>query len=61
MDPEVMAGIVAIMHDEEVAFAWQPKDAIYIDNRAVMHSRRTFEPPRRILASIAASFAHGAK
>ncbi len=58
---QVMADIVRIMHEEEVAFRWHALDAIFIDNRAVMHSRRTFVPPRRILASIGASFVNGEK
>ena len=56
-----MEDIVRIMREEEVAFAWHKFDAVFIDNRAVMHARKTFVPPRRILASIASSFANGSK
>ena len=33
-------------------FSWQKGDVLLIDNRLAMHSRNTFEPPRRVLASI---------
>ena len=35
-----------------MAFKWEKGDVILIDNRTVMHSRRPFEGPRRILASL---------
>jgi alpha-ketoglutarate-dependent taurine dioxygenase len=41
------------MQQECVAFRWQKGDLLVIDNALVMHSRRPFTGPRRILASIA--------
>ena len=41
------------MTEECVAFRWCRGDLLLIDNSLVMHSRRTYAGPRRILASIA--------
>ncbi|NP_001146576.1 Clavaminate synthase-like protein [Zea mays] len=41
-----------VLEEESVAVPWQHGDILLIDNWAVLHSRRSFEPPRRILASI---------
>lgn len=41
-----------ILEDESVAFPWQRGDVLLLDNWAVLHSRRSFNPPRRILASL---------
>ncbi|CAO2161387.1 unnamed protein product [Urochloa humidicola] len=41
-----------ILEEECVAVPWQHGDILLIDNWAVLHSRRSFEPPRRILASL---------
>jgi D-xylose reductase len=35
-----------------VAFAWEKGDVLILDNRKAMHSRETFEGPRRVLASL---------
>jgi len=35
-----------------VAFRWQKADVVLIDNLQVLHARRHFTPPRRILASL---------
>eukprot|EP00183_Erythrolobus_madagascarensis_P005532 CAMPEP_0185845390 /NCGR_PEP_ID=MMETSP1354-20130828/1385_1 /TAXON_ID=708628 /ORGANISM="Erythrolobus madagascarensis, Strain CCMP3276" /LENGTH=329 /DNA_ID=CAMNT_0028545349 /DNA_START=54 /DNA_END=1043 /DNA_ORIENTATION=+ len=35
-----------------VAMAWQAGDVLLVDNMSVMHARRTFKGPRRILASL---------
>ena len=44
----------AIELSEELAFdvAWQKGDAVIIDNRVVMHARRTFQGTRKIVASL---------
>lgn len=43
----------AIMDEIAVAIPWQQGDVLLLDNRTTMHSRKPFEPPRRILASLA--------
>ena len=40
----------AIMQELAVPVPWTKGDVILIDNFAAQHSRRPFEPPRRILA-----------
>jgi hypothetical protein len=44
----------AIQLAEELAFdvAWQPGDAVLIDNTIAMHARRTFRGTRKVLASL---------
>ena len=61
VDADGMEAAIKYMDEETVAFRWQEKDAIFIDNRAVMHARRPYTPPRRILASIGASTCGGSK
>ncbi|KAH6800482.1 2-oxoglutarate and oxygenase superfamily protein [Perilla frutescens var. hirtella] len=41
-----------ILEEESVAVPWQKTDVLLIDNLAVLHSRKPFTPPRRILASL---------
>ena len=53
IDPRAMDDAVALMDDICVAFPWQQGDLLLLDNRTVMHSRRPFTGPRRILASLA--------
>lgn len=53
VDGEALLATAAAMTDACVAFSWQPGDVLLIDNALVMHSRRPFSGPRRILASIA--------
>jgi len=52
LDPVAMAAAVTIMNEISVAFRWQKGDLLLIDNRTAMHSRRSYEGPRRILASL---------
>ena len=35
-----------------MAFAWRAGDVLLLDNDKAMHSRQTFTPPRRVLASL---------
>ncbi|CAN4089027.1 unnamed protein product [Withania somnifera] len=38
--------------DESVAIPWKKGDVLLIDNLAVLHSRKSFNPPRGVLASL---------
>eukprot|EP00252_Welwitschia_mirabilis_P019637 TRINITY_DN4602_c0_g1_i1.p1 TRINITY_DN4602_c0_g1~~TRINITY_DN4602_c0_g1_i1.p1 ORF type:complete len:327 (-),score=68.33 TRINITY_DN4602_c0_g1_i1:250-1230(-) len=49
---EVVLTCLKILEEESVAIPWRKGDVILIDNLAVLHSRRSFKPPRRILASL---------
>jgi len=47
-----LADVAEMMRQTRVAFGWEQGDVLVIDNAAVMHSRESFTPPRRILASL---------
>ncbi|OIT05263.1 PREDICTED: clavaminate synthase-like protein At3g21360 [Nicotiana attenuata] len=49
---EVIHDCLRILEDESVAVPWKKGDVLLIDNLAVLHSRKPFNPPRRILASL---------
>ncbi|KAG0498929.1 hypothetical protein HPP92_003620 [Vanilla planifolia] len=49
---EVIDDCMQILEEESVAIPWKHGDVLLLDNLAVQHSRRFFEPPRRILASV---------
>lgn len=53
LDETFMADAVKVMNDVAVAIPWVKGDLLLVDNRTAMHSRRPFEGPRRILASLA--------
>ena len=53
VEGEVLLETAKAMQEECVAFRWKQGDVLVIDNALVMHSRRPFSGPRRILASIA--------
>jgi alpha-ketoglutarate-dependent taurine dioxygenase len=52
LDREAVARAIELA--EELAFdvAWQPGDAVLIDNTIAMHARRTFRGTRKVLASL---------
>ncbi|KAK3083105.1 hypothetical protein FSP39_014065 [Pinctada imbricata] len=52
MPPAVMDKLEQILNDLAVDFSWTKGDVVVVDNRQVLHGRRTFTPPRRILASL---------
>ena len=41
-----------ILEESSVSFPWMQGDVLVIDNRQVLHARKSFEPPRRILAAL---------
>mmetsp|Transcript_3758 Transcript_3758/g.11191 ORF Transcript_3758/g.11191 Transcript_3758/m.11191 type:complete len:337 (+) Transcript_3758:91-1101(+) len=41
-----------IMDEEGAKFQWQPGDVLVVDNMLALHSRNSFEPPRRILVAM---------
>ncbi|CAI0423408.1 unnamed protein product [Linum tenue] len=41
-----------IMEEESVAIPWMKGDVLFIDNLAVLHGRKHFTPPRRVLAAL---------
>ncbi|CAN8258559.1 unnamed protein product [Cochlearia groenlandica] len=49
---DIVHDCLRILEDECVAVPWQRGDVLLIDNWAVLHSRRPFDPPRRVLASL---------
>ncbi len=51
-DPEIIERCQSILEDNSVAFKWEKGDVLLVDNNLVLHSRRTFVPPRRILAAL---------
>ncbi|KAF3326779.1 clavaminate synthase-like protein [Carex littledalei] len=52
LPPDVINDCLNILEEECVAIPWKQGDVLLIDNWAVLHSRRSFEPPRRVLASL---------
>ncbi|KDO51792.1 hypothetical protein CISIN_1g019661mg [Citrus sinensis] len=49
---DIVHDCLNILEEESVAIPWQKGDVLLIDNWAVLHARRSFNPPRRILASL---------
>lgn len=49
---DIVHDCLTILEEESVAIPWQKGDVLLIDNWAVLHARRSFNPPRRILASL---------
>ena len=41
-----------ILDENAVSFKWEKNDVILIDNRLVLHARKSFIPPRKILAAL---------
>lgn len=49
---DIVHDCLNILEEESVAIPWQKGDVLLIDNWAVLHARKSFNPPRRILASL---------
>jgi hypothetical protein len=41
-----------ILDELSVAFKWEKGDVVLVDNKLALHARKTFVPPRRILAAL---------
>lgn len=52
MNPDTMDKLHEIVEELAIDFDWQEADVVMVDNRLVLHGRRTFVPPRRILAAL---------
>ena len=52
MCPEAMDVVERLLNEVAVDFTWQYKDVVMVDNRQALHGRRSFTPPRRILAAL---------
>lgn len=52
MPAKAMVSLEAIFEEKAIDFSWQMGDVVMVDNRQVLHGRRTFTPPRRILAAL---------
>ena len=52
MPPKTMDILENVLNDLASDFIWQKGDVVMIDNRQVLHGRRSFTPPRRVLASL---------
>ncbi|XP_050161099.1 clavaminate synthase-like protein At3g21360 [Malus sylvestris] len=49
---DIIHDCLKILEEESVAFPWRKGDVLLLDNLAVLHSRKLFTPPRRVLASL---------
>lgn len=49
---DIVLDCLNILEEESVAIPWKKGDVMLLDNWAVLHSRRSFDPPRRVLASL---------
>lgn len=49
---DIMHDYLNFMEEECVDVPWQKGDILMLDNLAVLHSRKPFTPPRRILAAL---------
>ncbi|KAK9923478.1 hypothetical protein M0R45_031895 [Rubus argutus] len=49
---DIIYDCLKILEEESVAIPWHKADVLLLDNLAVLHSRKSFSPPRRVLASL---------
>jgi alpha-ketoglutarate-dependent taurine dioxygenase len=50
---EAVMACLQILAEESVSIPWHHGDVLLLDNIAVQHARKSFIPPRRVLASLA--------
>ncbi|TQD73735.1 hypothetical protein C1H46_040733 [Malus baccata] len=49
---DIIHDCLKVLEEESVAFPWSRGDVLVLDNLAVLHSRKSFTPPRRVLSSL---------
>ncbi|KAI4330647.1 hypothetical protein MLD38_028916 [Melastoma candidum] len=49
---ETILDCLNILEEESVAILWRKGDVLLLDHWAALHCRRSFEPPRWVLASL---------
>ncbi|CAI9096307.1 OLC1v1032411C1 [Oldenlandia corymbosa var. corymbosa] len=49
---DLVKRIDEIMEEESIQFKWNKGDILFLDNKAVLHGRRSSLPPRRVLVAI---------
>ena len=52
MDSKDAFSCLKIMERLSVSLKWQKGDIVLVDNVLALHARKTFFPPRRILAAL---------
>ena len=52
LDGDTVRRCDEILQETCVAFKWRKGDVVLVDNRLVLHARKSFVPPRRILAAL---------
>ncbi|XP_061177233.1 uncharacterized protein LOC133185964 [Saccostrea echinata] len=52
MNPKTMDTLENVLNNLAIDFRWQKGDVVMVDNRQALHGRRSFSPPRRILAAL---------
>ncbi|KAL3870722.1 hypothetical protein ACJMK2_038766 [Sinanodonta woodiana] len=52
MPEESMKKLGEVFEKHTIAFNWKKGDIVMVDNRQVLHARRSYTPPRRILAAL---------
>lgn len=53
LDRETVLAVAALADELSFDVPWQAGDLVVVDNLLVMHGRRTFQGPRKVLASLA--------
>ena len=61
LDTEAVQSAIRIADEITFDMNWKPGDTVLIDNRVMMHARRTFEGPRKIVASLGNMQTHAFK
>jgi hypothetical protein len=52
LNENFMNDLNEFIEENKIQFKWEKNDLLMIDNRVMMHSRNTFERPRKILTTI---------